>query len=86
MPSQQVKKVVLAYSGGLDTSVIFENGCKKNIAAKSLPLPLILDRGKILNQPKKSKAAWYHRYLYRRFARGICKRLCLSHVSRQCPI
>lgn len=55
MPSQQVKKVVLAYSGGLDTSVILK-WLQEEYRCEVVTFTADLGQGKISNRPEKKQS------------------------------
>jgi tRNA(Ile)-lysidine synthase TilS/MesJ len=83
--SKDVKKVVLAYSGGLDTSIILKwlhttYGCEV--------VTFTADLGQGEERAPEGAAARHQagEHFHRGPARGIRPRLCVSDVSRQCGV
>ena len=86
MTSGDVKKVVLAYSGGLDTSVILK-WLEETYGCEIVTFTADLGQGEEL-EPARAKAEMFgvQGNLYRGSARGIRARLCLPDVPRQCRL
>ena len=81
--SDAVKKVVLAYSGGLDTSVILR-WLQETYRCEVVTFTADLGQGEELEPARREgRAARRPRDLCRRSARGVRARLRLSDVSRQ---
>ncbi len=80
-----VKKVVLAYSGGLDTSIILK-WLQTTYGCEVVTFTADLGQGEEL-EPARRKAEMIGRqageHLYRGRARGVRARLRVSDVSRQ---
>ncbi len=72
----KIKKVVLAYSGGLDTSVIL-HWLRETYACEVIAFVADLGQGEEL-------AGLREKGLYRRSARRVCPGFHLSHVTGQC--
>jgi argininosuccinate synthase len=83
-----VKRVVLAYSGGLDTSVILK-WLQVTYNCEVVTFTADLGQGEEL-EPARAKAVLMgmpdEAHLYRRPARGIRARLRLPDDARQCPL
>ena len=88
MAKRDIKKVVLAYSGGLDTSVILK-WLQTEYGAEVVTFTADLGQGEEI-EPARKKAETLGikpaEYLHRGPARGIRPRLCLPHVPRQRPL
>ncbi len=73
------KKIVLAYSGGLDTSIILkwlQENYDAEVICYTADIGQEIDRNKIFRNAKKT---WCKKYYYSRSKRYFCKRLCLSN-------
>ena len=83
--SKDVKKVVLAYSGGLDTSIILK-WLQTTYGCEVVTFTADLGQGEEL-EPARQKALLLgikpENIFVRGFARGVCPRLRVSDVSRQ---
>ena len=86
MPVKDVKKVVLAYSGGLDTSVILR-WLQVTYRCEVVTFTADLGQGEELG-PARQKAEMMRREgdLRRRPARDLRARLRLPDVPRQRPV
>ena len=88
MSKKDVKKVVLAYSGGLDTSVILK-WLQTEYGAEVVTFTADLGQGEEI-EPARKKAETLgikpEQHLHRGCARGIRPRLRLPHVPRQCRL
>ena len=88
MPKGDVKKVVLAYSGGLDTSIILK-WLQTTYGCEVVTFTADLGQGEEL-EPARAKALTARHqageHLHRGFARGIRARLRVSDVPRQCAL
>ena len=76
---QKIKKIVLAYSGGLDTSVILrwlQEKYGSEIICYTADLGQEIDRKKNYDKRQKTRRKTCD---YRRFTGNFCKRLCISH-------
>jgi len=74
-------KIVLAYSGGLDTSVILK-WLQTEYNADVIAYAADLGQGAELEEAKaKAKKLGAKKNLYRKSKRRVCERLCLPHVS-----
>ena len=83
--SKDVKKVVLAYSGGLDTSIILK-WLQTTYGCEVVTFTADLGQGEELEPARQEGAAARHqagKHFRRGSARGICPRLRVSDVSRQ---
>ena len=88
MAKKDVKKVVLAYSGGLDTSVILK-WLQTEYGAEVVTFTADLGQGEEIEPARQKALSSGHQareYLHRGSARGIRPRLCLPHVPRQCAL
>ena len=84
--SKDVKKVVLAYSGGLDTSIILK-WLQTELGAEVVTFTADLGQGDEL-EPARKKAEMIgikEIYIARR-ARGVRARLRVPDVPRQCAV
>ena len=85
---KDVKKVVLAYSGGLDTSIILK-WLQTTYGCEVVTFTADLGQGEEL-EPARAKALDARHqageHLHRGFARGIRPRLRVSDVPRQCAL
>ena len=81
--AENIKKVVLAYSGGLDTSVILK-WLQETYGCEVVTFTADLGQGEEL-EPARKKAEMFgvKRDLHRGSARGIRPRFRLSDVPRQ---
>jgi argininosuccinate synthase len=79
---EAVKKVVLAYSGGVDTSVILR-WLQEASRCEVVTFPADLGQGEEFEPAPKGRAARRPRDLCRQFARGVRARFRLPDVSRQ---
>ena len=76
------KKIVLAYSGGLDTSIILkwlQENYKAEVICYTADIGQEIDRKKNF---KKCKKVWCKKYYYSRFKKYFCKRICISNDKR----
>ena len=81
-----IKKVVLAYSGGLDTSVILK-WLQTEYGAEVVTFTADLGQGEEIEPArKKAELLGIKRDLHRGPARGIRPRFRLPHVPRQCGL
>ena len=85
---KDVKKVVLAYSGGLDTSIILK-WLQTTYGCEVVTFTADLGQGEELEPAPREGADARHQaaeHLHRGFARGIRPRLRVSDVPRQCAL
>jgi argininosuccinate synthase len=83
---KDVKKVVLAYSGGLDTSIILK-WLQTELGAEVVTFTADLGQGDELEPArKKAEMLGIERNLHRGCARGIRPRLRVPDVPRQCRL
>src|ERR1700691_1686797 len=85
---KDVKKVVLAYSGGLDTSIILK-WLQTTYGAEVVTFTADLGQGEELGGGGEESAPARHqaaKHLHRGSARGIRPRLRVSDVPRQCAL
>jgi len=80
--SRVMKKVVLAYSGGLDTSVILK-WLQETYGCEVIAFCAILDRVKICKRSRLRRTARRKKGLRRGSARDLREGLCFSDVTRQ---
>ena len=74
------KKVVLAYSGGLDTSVIAK-WLMETYALEVITFTADIGQGEETKEAKaKAKKLGIKKNIHRRFERGVCKGLRISYV------
>ena len=88
MAKKDIKKVVLAYSGGLDTSVILK-WLQTEYGAEVVTFTADLGQGEEIEPAREEGADPGHqagKHLHRRFARGIRPRLRLPDVPGQCAV
>ena len=82
MAKKNVKKVVLAYSGGLDTSIILK-WLQDEYNAEVITFTADLGQGEEV-EPARIKALAMgikeEEYFCLRYKRRICQRLCISNV------
>ena len=74
-----MKKIVLAYSGGLDTSIILrwlQENYKAEVIAYTSDIGQEIDRKKIIANAKRLGVKKNNN---RRFKKYLCKRLRVSH-------
>ena len=88
MTKRDIKKVVLAYSGGLDTSVILK-WLQTEYGAEVVTFTADLGQGEEI-EPARQKAINLgikpENIFIEDLREGIRSRLRLSHVPRQCPV
>ncbi len=82
----EVKKVVLAYSGGLDTSIIVkwlknEYGCEVIAFTADVGQAEELD-----HLEEKALSTGASKDLYRRSQGGVCPGFCLHSIESQCHL
>ena len=83
MPKPKVKKVVLAYSGGLDTSVIVP-WLRENYDCEVICFCADIGQGEELSGLEaKAKASGASQVGHQRPARRVCQRLSLSSIAFQ---
>ncbi len=85
---KKIKRVVLAYSGGLDTSVILK-WLQTTYGCEVVTFTADLGQGEELEPARKKALTARHQageYFHRGSARGIRPRLRLPDVPRQCAI
>ena len=82
-PKPQVKKVVLAYSGGLDTSVIVP-WLKENYGCEVVCFCADVGQGDedLAGLEQKATQERCKSIHHSRYERGICQRISLSRCSR----
>ncbi len=86
MKQKTIKKVVLAYSGGLDTSVILK-WLQETYGCQVIAFCADLGQGEDL-KAVKAKALSVGRLQSLRGgpSRGLCQRPYLSHAARECGL
>ena len=88
MAKKDIKKVVLAYSGGLDTSVILK-WLQTEYGAEVVTFTADLGQGEEIEPARQKALRPGHQagqHLHRGSARGIRPRFRLPHVPRQCGL
>ena len=80
---KDVKKIVLAYSGGLDTSVILK-WLQEKYDCEVVTFTADLGQKEEIEPARaKAKAAGVKEIFIEDLRRGVCKKLCVSYVQSQ---
>ncbi len=80
------KKIVLAYSGGLDTSIILkwlQENYQAEVIAYTADIGQEINKKKIVKNAKKLGVKKNNN---KRFKRYVCKKLCLPNDKRTCNL
>ena len=81
-----MKKIVLAYSGGLDTSIILrwlQENYKAEVIAYTSDIGQVLDKKKII---KNAKRLGVKKIIIENLKKYLCERLCFSNDKSSCSL